>query len=76
MDTAPNSPSSSQIMAKIISFWDSGKEAQLLDALSQPLAHQAAGANGIKSLKHLEALVRRVGLRIQPRLDPPVLVRL
>ena len=36
------------------------KETQLLDALPQPLSHQAARSNGIQSLKHLEALVRGV----------------
>ena len=53
-----------------------GQKAQLLYALSQPLAHQSAGTNGVESLENLESLVRRVGLRIQPCLDSPVLIRL
>ena len=50
-------------------------ESQLLDAFAQSLPHQASGANSIKSLKDLEALSLRIQLRIQPCLDPVILIR-
>ena len=50
------------------------KKSQFLDALSQSLAHKSAGADGVESLKNLEALSLRIQLRVQPRLDPAELV--
>ena len=73
-----NSPKKAQFLTDdgknhiILGF---GKESQLLDAFAQSLPHQASGANGIKSLKDLEALSLRIQLRIQPCLDPVILIR-
>ena len=58
--------------ARILGF---RKESQLLDAFAQSLPHQTSGANSIKSLKDLEALSLRIQLRIQPCLDPVILIR-
>ncbi len=65
----PNSPSSSQIIEKIISFCCSGKKAQFLDTLPEPLSKNTAGADRIECLQRLEALAGRIGFRIEPRHD-------
>ena len=51
-------------------------KSHLLDAFSQPFSHQTAGANSVKSLKHLKSAIQLVCLRLQPYVNTLQLVGL